>query len=122
MSTDRDAGFQALQQRNADAAIPLLESACRQDPNDFDAFLYLGAAYGQTGRKMDAVMSVTKAVQLQPGNPQARYNLGIAMEALEATWPSQAANHLTRYFVSLARCSPMRSGGVPRHMRRHWAR
>jgi hypothetical protein len=80
MSTERDAGLQALQQGNPAAAVPLLETACHQNPGDFDAYLYLGAAYGQLGRQMDAINTITRAVQLQPANAQARYNLAVAME------------------------------------------
>jgi hypothetical protein len=80
MSTERDAGLQALQQGNPAAAAPLLETACQQDPADFDALLFLGAAYGQLGRQMDAITTITRAVQLQPANAQARYNLAVAME------------------------------------------
>ncbi|HLJ53688.1 MAG TPA: RDD family protein [Chthonomonadaceae bacterium] len=80
MSTERDAGVQALQQGNPAAAAPLLETACQQNPNDFDALLFLGAAYGQIGRQMDAINTITRAVQVQPSNAQARYNLAVAME------------------------------------------
>ena len=80
MSTERDAGLQALQQGNPAAAAPLLETACQQNPADFDALLFLGAAYGQIGRQMDAINTITRAVQVQPANAQARYNLAVAME------------------------------------------
>ncbi len=80
MSTERDAGLQALQQGNPAAAVPLLETAVQQNPSDFDVLLFLGEAYGQVGRQMDAIRSITSAVQLQPANAQARYNLAVAME------------------------------------------
>ena len=88
MSTERDQGLAALQQGNVTEAVPLLEAACQQDPNDYQAHLYLGAAYAQAGRHNDSVQVLTRAVQIEPGNAQARYNLGIALE--KAGWPEQA--------------------------------
>ena len=80
MSAERDAGLQAMRQGNFSAAEPLLETACQQDPGDIDAHLFLGAAYGQVGKPMEAISAITRAVQLQPANAQARYNLAVAME------------------------------------------
>src|SRR5262245_9543272 len=81
MSVERDSGFAALQRDDIATAIQQLEQACLIDPSDYEAHLYLGAAYGKANRHLDAINSVTKAVQLQPSNAQARYNLGIAMES-----------------------------------------
>src|SRR5215813_9713149 len=81
MSLEREAGYEALQGGDLTTAIIQLERACQADPNDYEAHLYLGAAYGKDGRQMDAIHILTKAVQLQPANAQARYNLGIAMES-----------------------------------------
>ena len=80
MSADRDQGLNALQSGNAAEAVTLLERATQADPTDYQAFMYLGAAYGQAERHTDAVTALTQAVTLQPGNAQGRYNLGIAME------------------------------------------
>src|SRR5690349_5279054 len=81
MSAERDAGFAALQREDIAVAIQQLEAACRIDPSDYEAHLYLGGAYLKAGRQMDAINSITRAVQLQPANAQARYNLGVAMES-----------------------------------------
>ena len=81
MSAETDAGLAALQNGDVAGAVTQLERATNIDPNDFQACLYLGAAYGQAGRQMDAVTILTKAVQLQPANAQARYNLAVAMES-----------------------------------------
>lgn len=80
MSTARDNGLAALQSGDAQTAIAQLEIAIQEDPSDYDAFQYLGGAYGLAERHLDAIKSFTQAVQLQPANAQARYNLGVAME------------------------------------------
>lgn len=81
MSAARDAGYAALQSGDLGAAIAQLEQAGAVDPNDFQTCLYLGTAYGQAERHMDAVTVLTKAVTLQPANAQARYNLAVALES-----------------------------------------
>ncbi len=88
MSASRDSGLEALKQGNVVQAITLLETAHAEDPADYDACVYLGGAYGQAGRHMDAIAVFTKAVHLQPGSAQARYNLGVAME--HGGFPEQA--------------------------------
>jgi hypothetical protein len=92
MSAERDAGYEALTRGDAQTAVEQLERASQQDPNDFQAHLYLGAAYGMVNRHNDAVTALTKAVQIQPMNAQARYNLGIALES--AGWKEQALTAL----------------------------
>jgi tetratricopeptide (TPR) repeat protein len=81
MSAETDAGLTALQSGDINGAIAQLERAIAVDPTDYQAQLYLGAAYGQAGRQMDAVTALTQAVTLQPSNAQARYNLAIAYES-----------------------------------------
>src|SRR5579871_3834122 len=92
MSEARDAGYQALQQGDVAGAVARLEEAAQQNPQDYLAHLYLGAAYGQAGRHAEAVQALTRAVQLDPSNAQARYNLGIALE--RAGWREQAVTAL----------------------------
>jgi hypothetical protein len=92
MSNERDQGLAALQGGDYVTAVTMLESACRQDPNDFQAYLYLGGAYHQVRRFADSVHALTHAVQLQPANPQARYNLAVALE--QADRPAEAVTAL----------------------------
>ncbi len=89
MSTESDQGLEALKRGDANAAIPLLEQAIQNDANDFNAHLYLGAAYAQANRANDAVTILTQSVHLQPSNAQARFNLGIALQ--KAGWANEAA-------------------------------
>ena len=88
MSAERDAGLAAMQSGDTNTAIQQLEIATQQNPGDYQAAMYLGAAYGQAQRHTDAVGVLTRAVQIEPANPQARYNLGIAME--QGGWTEQA--------------------------------
>lgn len=88
MSIERDEGFAALQRGDIAAAIAYLESAVQQTPDEYHAYAYLGAAYGQAGRHQEAVRVLTRAVELDPANAQARYNLGIALES--AGWPYES--------------------------------
>ncbi len=88
MPSEKETGLAALQRGDFANAIPALESAILSDPNDFDAHLYLGAAYSQTERHTEGVETLTKAVYLQPMNAQVRYNLAVAFE--RAGWNEQA--------------------------------
>jgi hypothetical protein len=92
MSAERDAGIAAYKRGDLPAALQALERAREMYPNDYDTYLYLGAAYGQSSRNDEAVAALTQAVQLQPSNPQARFNLGVALE--RAGWRGQALTAL----------------------------
>jgi len=92
MPSEKETGLAALQKGDFVNAVPALESAILSDPNDFDAHLYLGAAYSQAERHTEAVETLTKAVYLQPMNAQVRYNLAVAFE--RAGWNEQAVEVL----------------------------
>lgn len=80
MASGREAGWAALQQGDIEEAIRLLSAACQDDPADYEAHLYLGAAFGRAGRHHDAISALTEAVRLRPADARARYNLGVALE------------------------------------------
>ncbi len=69
-----------MQSGDTVGAIAPLERATQSDPTDYQAFMYLGAAYGQAKQYNEAMTALTQAVTLQPSNAQARYNLGLVME------------------------------------------
>ncbi len=85
MSAERDRGLAALRRQDYDAALPLLEQACANSPNDFYAHQVLGGLYYELKRDKDAVRMLLRSVQLAPDSAQARYNLGIALERLGRT-------------------------------------
>ena len=89
MASLREAGWEAFKEGKTDEAQALLTQACRENPSDYDAHLFLGAVCGRAGRHQEAISALTVAVHLQPANAQARYNLGVAME--QAGYPEQAA-------------------------------
>lgn len=80
MASEREEGLSALQRGDFQTAAVHLEVATQQDPNDFQAHLYLGGIYHQLGRYADAARVLTQATALQPASAQARYNLGVAQE------------------------------------------
>ena len=80
MTETLSAGVQALKRGDALGALPYLERACRDRPDDFRAHVALGVAYGECGRLDDAVRRMRHAVHLQPGAAQVHYNLGLALE------------------------------------------
>ncbi|HEV2473356.1 MAG TPA: YIP1 family protein, partial [Chthonomonadales bacterium] len=92
MSAERDEGLAALQSGDTTSAIEKLQRAVELEPEDFQAHLYLGAAYGGAEKHDEAIRALTRAVELQPGNAQARYNLGVALD--RAGWKDQAETAL----------------------------
>ena len=80
MSNEREEGLSALQRGDFQTAAVHLEVATQQDPNDFQAHLYLGGIYHQLERYADAARVLLQATTLQPASAQARYNLGVAQE------------------------------------------
>ncbi len=111
MASQRDLGLQALQSGDVNAAIQLLETVCASDRGDYQAHIFLGAAYSQVNRTLDAINVLTRAVELQPSNAQARYNLGIAME--RGGYPDQAVTAFEQA-ISLQPDYPKAREGIQR--------
>ncbi len=80
MANERADGVTALQRGDLPTAAILLEQVVRQNKEDFEAHLYLGGVYHQMKRHGDAARVLTRAVEIQPGSAQARFNLGVAQE------------------------------------------
>ncbi len=79
----RDEGIDAMRRGDIGTALPLLESACVSNPDDFYAHLVLGGAYYSLKQDAKAVEMLNCAIVLNPESAQAHYNLGIALERME---------------------------------------
>jgi len=66
------------QAQDSDAAIQHFTRATKLDANFSDAFLGLGMAFIAAKKFPDAVPALEAAVRLEPQNPAAHYNLGLA--------------------------------------------
>jgi tetratricopeptide (TPR) repeat protein len=62
---------------DADAAEPLLRAGLRRTPDDFNGNLYLGAILYKQRSMAEAKTYLDKAVQLQPTNPTAGYEMAM---------------------------------------------
>jgi hypothetical protein len=76
----REAGIQALRSGDAKTALQHLAEAVRQNPQDVQAYGYLGAAYGQLNMPERAVECLTRATALAPQSAALWFNLGVAQE------------------------------------------
>ena len=81
-------GDRLLQSGKAGEAIPLLERAVRDLPQNAPAFNHLGLAYHATGRTNEARRAYLRALEVDRNRVEATYNLAITHlergEALEA--------------------------------------
>jgi len=86
-SQDADASYQEgvnlLKQRQIDAAIEKFNLAIQVDPENANAYRYLGLAYGQKNLWAEASTVLRKAIQFQPEDVQSLKNLGVAYLKLE---------------------------------------
>ena len=74
-------GLAAYKARDYEAAVSELEQATLKDHENFQAFLYLGAAYAGAGRHNAAIGAFRRAAELRPDDARTHYNLGQAYEA-----------------------------------------
>ena len=71
-------GELARQAQDSDGTIQHFTRATRLDPNFSEAFLGLGMAFISVKKFPEAVPALEAAVKLEPQNPAAHYNLGLA--------------------------------------------
>ena len=62
---------------DATSAEPAFRKALEQDPNDFDANLYLGSILYKHRQMEEAKPYLDRALQLQPNSPTARYEMAM---------------------------------------------
>ena len=79
------AGIEAFKSGDLDTAVRQLEIATIEDPRDFRAFAFLGAAYAEQGRYNAAIGCLQRAADLEPGSAKVHFNLGQAYEAAGAS-------------------------------------
>jgi hypothetical protein len=76
----RNAGIEALKRGDPKAALQHLAQAVQANPQDAQAYGYLGAAFGQLNMNDKAVECLKQASRLAPESAALRFNLGVALE------------------------------------------
>ena len=74
----RQAAVNAMKAGQIDQAIQSLQQAAGLDPECYDTYAYLGAAYAQQKNFDSSRRAFGRAVQIQPQSARARFNLGQA--------------------------------------------
>lgn len=74
----RQAGVQALKEGRVQDAVQALLKAAEADPESFDTYSYLGAAYSRLGDYERARKAFGRAIQINVQSPRGWYNLGVA--------------------------------------------
>lgn len=74
----RQAGVQALKEGRLQDAIEALLKAAEADPENFDTYSYLGAAYSKLGDYERARKAFGRAIQINVQSARGWYNLGVA--------------------------------------------
>jgi len=74
------AGVNSLKAGRADEAVKTLQMAAGMDPDNYDTYAFLGAAYARQNSAESSRRAFGKAVQLKPESAKARFNLGMAHE------------------------------------------
>jgi protein O-GlcNAc transferase len=101
-----DLGELKLSRLDLQGAVSVLQTAVRVDSKQSQGHNILGAALTRTGRGQEAIQQFETALQLDPGNINARYNLVFAlaksgqlaaaaghMEKVVAAFPKDAGLH-----------------------------
>jgi len=71
-------GIEAYKAGKFDQAIQLLSEFISSNPNEPDAYFYLGNAYFQKGDFKQAISSYLKALENNPKDPDLLFQLGLA--------------------------------------------
>lgn len=73
--------IQAVQAREFATAEPILKQAAETNPQNYQAWFYLGYVYNATNRRDEAIAAYRKAVALQPQVLESNLNLGMLLAA-----------------------------------------
>jgi len=99
-------GQQALQQARPADAIESLSRAVAMEPEVFDAYFYMAAAWNQLGNSQRALDAMMRARAIRPGNAALHYNIGMLTGRLgerpRARWHLLEAVRLLAHGSSLA--------------------
>jgi tetratricopeptide (TPR) repeat protein len=91
------AGLQQIEENSEkDAMLALLESKVASNPEHADSWRLLGRLHRQRGELDEAEECLARAIELDPRNVAAHYNLGELY--LDREDPAQAAAHFARVF------------------------
>jgi Flp pilus assembly protein TadD len=109
-----DKAIEAFKEQDFESAVKLFEEATYADPNDQQAFTYLGAAYTAVGRVNAAIGAFKKATDLSPDDAKMHYNLGQAYEVADV--PQEAYHEYCRalrldpsYTLAWQACTALKS-------------
>lgn len=97
-------GLEYVKLNRFNEAIPYLKRAAVSKPTDIQAQLALGQAYQGSGKTRLAIASYLRAIQLDPGNADGWFHLGVSyLEQVEADSRILLARHKdSAYFYTLA--------------------
>ena len=73
-------GISLFEEGDFESAVPLIEAASREQPDSYEAFVYLGAAYAHQARHNASIGALKRAAMINPGSARIHYNLGQAYE------------------------------------------
>lgn len=72
-----------LEEGESEPALKLLFEYVRRCPGDLDGWVWLGIAYGRTGRRESAIRMFSKVLEKEPAHWPALFHLGLIHLALE---------------------------------------
>lgn len=95
-------GLEDVKRKRFNEAIPYLNQAARSNPTDLQAQLGLGQAYAGSGKTRLATVAYARGSQLDPGNADAWYRLGVSyLEQVEADARILLTRHKDSAYVQL---------------------